>query len=321
MACHFALSSPCWNVNYYQVRKISHLEEIKCHCHWGGGGQPVPGRVTQLHLVKARSNYSSWHLARAMPGKNGPDFTDPRISQIPGWLGLEKALNPTQCHPCPAMAGTPPTVPGCSSPSVQPGLGHCQGSRDGIPSQPCPPCQGTIPHCQDPSQPCPLALGAIPWLLSLHPLGIVSLQLSWGSSRPCKATLSSAQSFSCAGEQCQLCQPFLPAELLQPSAHPGASSGLSAAAPAPPGLAQGRGSSAGGKSPVGHRDRTQIPIPIPIPILIPILIPIPTPFLLLSPPWMQPRILMDFGVPSTHWLLSSFSPMRSPSSSPHFCSQ
>nr|XP_054493671.1 uncharacterized protein LOC129123364 [Agelaius phoeniceus] len=70
------------------------------------------------------------------------------------------------------MAGTPPTVPGAPSPSVQPGLGHCQGSR-GSPScsghlcQGCPPCQGTIPNSQSPIQPCPLALAAIPWLLSL----------------------------------------------------------------------------------------------------------------------------------------------------------
>uniref|UniRef100_A0A8C9N0F4 Fucose-1-phosphate guanylyltransferase n=1 Tax=Serinus canaria TaxID=9135 RepID=A0A8C9N0F4_SERCA len=34
----------------------------------------------------------------------------------------------------PAMAGTPPTVPGC--PSVQPGLGHCQGSRGSSAARP-----------------------------------------------------------------------------------------------------------------------------------------------------------------------------------------
>ena len=43
------------------------------------------------------------------------------------WFRKEEITNPTQSPP--AMAGTAPTVPGCSSPSVQPALGHCQGSR------------------------------------------------------------------------------------------------------------------------------------------------------------------------------------------------
>lgn len=62
--------------------KISHLEEINCHCHHGGGGQPIPGRVTELHLVKAGSQFQevpregpSRHFADGMPGKNVPDFT------------------------------------------------------------------------------------------------------------------------------------------------------------------------------------------------------------------------------------------------------
>ncbi|XP_059703655.1 collagen alpha-1(I) chain-like isoform X1 [Haemorhous mexicanus] len=66
------------------------------------------------------------------------------------------------------MAGTPPTVPACSSPSVQPGLRH---SRDAgaAPAALAVPAQPGIPHCPDPIHACPLALGAIPWLLSLHP--------------------------------------------------------------------------------------------------------------------------------------------------------
>lgn len=39
------------------------------------------------------------------------------------WVG--RTPKPSQCPP--AMAGTTPPVPG--APSVQPGLGHCQGSR------------------------------------------------------------------------------------------------------------------------------------------------------------------------------------------------
>ena len=73
------------------------------------------------------------------------------------------------------------TVPSCSSPSVQPGLGHCQGSR-GSPScsgHPVPalsPCQGTIP-AQDPFNPAFLQLKAIPCVLSLHSLGAVPAAL------------------------------------------------------------------------------------------------------------------------------------------------
>ncbi|CAN8186542.1 unnamed protein product, partial [Coccothraustes coccothraustes] len=68
----------------------------------------------------------------------------------------------------PAMAGTPPTVPGCSQPQCP----AWPWALPGIQGQPqllwapwaraCPPCQGTIPHSQDPIQPCPLPLAAIP---------------------------------------------------------------------------------------------------------------------------------------------------------------
>uniref|UniRef100_A0A8C9MXX8 Phosphodiesterase n=1 Tax=Serinus canaria TaxID=9135 RepID=A0A8C9MXX8_SERCA len=44
----------------------------------------------------------------------------------PVWLLWHLKNHPSAT---PAMAGTPSPVPGCSSPSVQPGLGHCQGSR------------------------------------------------------------------------------------------------------------------------------------------------------------------------------------------------
>lgn len=53
-----------------------------------------------------------------------------------GWFGWEGSSKPIQCH----MAGTPPTVPGGSGP-IQPGLGHCQGSR-GSPSFP-----GSLVQC------------------------------------------------------------------------------------------------------------------------------------------------------------------------------
>uniref|UniRef100_H0YUM9 Uncharacterized protein n=1 Tax=Taeniopygia guttata TaxID=59729 RepID=H0YUM9_TAEGU len=61
-----------------------------------------------------------------------------------GGKGIKRSPSAT-----PAMAGTPPTVPGCSSPSVQPFLGH---SRDpgAAPAALAIPAQPGIPHSQDP---------------------------------------------------------------------------------------------------------------------------------------------------------------------------
>ncbi|XP_059334801.1 mesoderm induction early response protein 1 isoform X7 [Ammospiza nelsoni] len=49
----------------------------------------------------------------------------------------------------------------CSSPSVHPGLGHCQGSR-GSPSCLGIPSLGAVPNSQNPSPPCPLPMGNLP---------------------------------------------------------------------------------------------------------------------------------------------------------------
>uniref|UniRef100_A0A8U7NCL9 Uncharacterized protein n=1 Tax=Corvus moneduloides TaxID=1196302 RepID=A0A8U7NCL9_CORMO len=110
--------------------------------------------------------------------------------RIPGWLGGKGPQSPSSASP--AMAGTPPTVPGCSSPNVQPGLGHCQGSR-GSPScsghpgpGPAHPPSQQFPIPNLPSSPALWHWEAIPWLLALHALAPVPLQLSWSPFRPCK---------------------------------------------------------------------------------------------------------------------------------------
>uniref|UniRef100_A0A8U8C7I0 Acrosin n=1 Tax=Geospiza parvula TaxID=87175 RepID=A0A8U8C7I0_GEOPR len=100
--------------------------------------------------------------------------------------------------PC---AGTPPTIPGCSSPSVQPGPGHCQGCR-GSPScsgNPSPARNSSLPRCHPclPSGSGSHSLGAVP--AGLGPSPSAALLEGTCGLRPLDSDRSSAAGTSRVG--------------------------------------------------------------------------------------------------------------------------
>ena len=117
------------------------------------------------------------------------------------------------------MAGTPPTAPGCSSPSVQPGTEHCRdpgaGSALAIPSQPLPGNNSSLPRSH-PTPLCSHSLGAVPAALGncLSPGFLQLLQALQGHpelspklllcrlNNPSCASLSSQQSCSILCSSC-----------------------------------------------------------------------------------------------------------------------
>ena len=105
------------------------------------------------------------------------------------WDGLGGKGPESPSSATPAMAGTPPAVPGCSKPCpawpwTLPGMGSPQLFGQHVPGLP-------HPHSEEfpsnlPSSPALWHWEAIPCVLSLHSLSPVPPQLSWSPFRPCK---------------------------------------------------------------------------------------------------------------------------------------
>ncbi|KAM4783680.1 uncharacterized protein ACIQIH_006372 [Cyanocitta cristata] len=143
-----------------------------------------------------------------------------------------------KAHPVPALprAGTPPTVPGCSSPNVQPGPEHCQGSRGShscsgrtLPGPPPPPSQ-EFPIPNLPSIAALWHWEAIPCVLSLRPLEILSPSFPAapsGTGRPQLGHPEAAPLPACPGvSRCFPVCPVCPCVSRCVPVHPGLSRGV-----------------------------------------------------------------------------------------------
>uniref|UniRef100_A0A8C3MY37 Uncharacterized protein n=1 Tax=Geospiza parvula TaxID=87175 RepID=A0A8C3MY37_GEOPR len=101
--------------------------DLSVQSAWGGLGLPQsPGGVLSFTPPCAAG-----HWTALPPFGSGSPLSDPRQLPPPraagdhGMVGWEGTLQPIQCHPC---HGHLPLSQAAPNP-VQPGLGHCQGSR------------------------------------------------------------------------------------------------------------------------------------------------------------------------------------------------